>query len=202
MNNPDQKFILFQFLIRSVHSYTSPLFNWTSSWLYWRTLFVILHTDNFWAHSLTTSWILFFVDNPDRKFLLFRNLLGRVHSYSSPHFTWPSSWPDWRTLFVKLHTDTFLSAKFENDMSEFFVVNTDNFFFLFQILLGSIRSYSGPRFIWPSSWPDWKTHFVKLHTDTFLSAKFDNDMSICFREQPRSKIHSVSVSNKKRTLLH
>ena len=89
---------------------------------------MILHTDKFWAHSLTTSWILFFVDNPDRKFLLFRNLLGRVHSYSSPHFTWPSSWPDWRTLFVKLHTDTFLSAKFENDMSEFFVVNTDNFF--------------------------------------------------------------------------
>ena len=35
-----------------------------------------------------------------------------------------------------------------------------------------------------------------------MSEKIDNEMSICFREQPRSKIHSVSVSNKKRTLLH
>ena len=178
----------------------------------------------------------FFVDKPKQELLLFRNLLGRVHSYSSPHFIWPSSWPDWRTLFVKLHTDTFFSAKFDNDMGELFVDNPDHFFsfsdstgkhtllfwpsfhlksfdkiekhflwtciptffwaqsltttwiiffvnkpdqkiLLFRNLLGRVHSYSSPHFIWPSSWPDWRTLFVKLHTDTFLSAKFDNDMS-------------------------
>ena len=199
MNNPDKKFILFQFLIRSVHSYTSPLFNWTRSWLYWRTLFVILHTDNFWAQSLTTSWILFFVDNPDQKFLLFRNLLGRVHSYSSTHFIWPSSWPGWRTLFVKLHTDTFFSAKFDNDMGELFVDNPDHFF-LSQILLGSIRSYSGPRFIWKVL-TRLKNTFCESAYRHFLSAKFDNDMNTFFRKQARSKNPSISEPTRTSTLL-
>ena len=132
---------------------------------------MILHKDIFW-------------DNPDQKFLLFQNLLGWVHSYCSPHFIWTSSWLDWKTLFVILHTDTFLIAKIDNDMIIFFVNDSDQKFFLFQYLLGNVHSYTTPHFIWLSSWPDWRTLFVKLHTDNFLSAKFDNEMSELFVDNP------------------
>ena len=96
VNSPDEKFLLFQYLVGSVHTYTSPHFIWTSPWLDWKTLFVILHTDNFRAQSLTTTWIPSFVDNPDQKYLLFQNLLGWLHSYSSHHFIWTSSWLEWK----------------------------------------------------------------------------------------------------------
>ena len=132
VNKPDQKFLLFQNLIRLAHSYSSPHFIWTSSWLDWKVLFMILHTDNFWTQKLTTTWVFVFVNNPDQKLILFQFLLRSVNSYTIPFFNWTSSWLYWRTLFVLLHTDTFLSAKFENDMSEFFVDNTDNFFFFFR----------------------------------------------------------------------
>ena len=181
VNNPDQKFLLFQYLLGSVHSYTSPRFIWTSHWLDWRTLFVILHADTFLSAKFDNDISSFFLDNPDQKFLLFKNVIGWIHSHSSPHFNWTSSWLYWRTLFVKMYADTFLSAKFDDDMRIFFVNNPDQKFLLFQYLLGSVHSYISPRFIWTSHWLDWRTLFVILHADTFLSAKFDNDISSFFR---------------------
>ena len=141
-----------------------------------------LHIDTLWAQNLTTTWVLFSVDNPDQKFLLFQNLLGCKHSHSSPHFIWTGPWPDLKTIFVKLHTDTLLSAKFDNDMSNFFVYNLNQKYLLFQNLLECIHSYSSPHLIWTSPWLHWKTLFVKLHTETFIVAKFDNDMSTFFAD--------------------
>ena len=46
-----------------------------------------------------------------------------------------------------------------------------------------------------------KTVFVKLHTDTLLSAKFDNDLSTFFRRQPRPKIAPVPETTRIHTLL-
>ena len=57
--NPGQNFFLFQNPLGWVHSYSCPHFIWTSSWLDWKRLFVILHTDNFWAQKLTTTWRFF-----------------------------------------------------------------------------------------------------------------------------------------------
>ena len=184
IDKPDKKFLLFQHLLGCIHSYFSPHFVWTSPWLDWKTLFVKLHTDTLLSAKFDNDMSTFFVDNPDQKFLLFWNLLGCIHSYSSPHFIWTSPWLDWKTLFVKLHTDTLLSAKFDNDMSTFFVDNPDQKFVLFQHLLGCIHSYSRPHSIWTSPWLDWKTLFVKLHNETFIGAKFDNDLCTFFADNP------------------
>ena len=126
----------------------------------------------------------------------------RIHTLllrSSFHLNIP--WLDWKTLFAKLHTDTLLIAKLDNDMSTFFVDNPDKNFLLFQRLLGCIHSYSSPHFIFTSHWPDWKTLFVKLHTDTLLSAKLDNDMSTFFVDKPDQYFRSVSGPSRMNTLL-
>ena len=185
VDNPDQKFFPFQHLLGCSHSYSSPHSTWTSPWLDWKTLFVKLHTETFIGAKFDNDMNTFLVDNPDQKFLPFQYLLGCIHSYSSPHFIWTSPRLHWKTHFVNLHTETLLSAKFDNDMSTFFVDNPDQKFLPFQHLLGCIHSYSSPHYIWTIPWLDWKTLFMKLHTDTLLIAKFDNDMITFFRRQPR-----------------
>ena len=132
--------------------------------------FVKLHADTFLSAKFDNDMSEFFVDNPDQKFLLFQHLLGWVHSYSSPHFIWPSSWLYWRKFFVKLHADSFLSAKIANDISSFFVDNPDQNFLLFRNLIGCIHSHSSPHFIWTNPWLDWK-HFSWNWTPTFFWAQ-------------------------------
>ena len=187
VDNPDQKFVLFQNLLGCVHSYSSLHLFWTIPWLDWRTLFVGLHTDTFLSAKFGNDLSTFFVDKPDKKFLTFKNLLGWIHSHSSPKLIRTTLGLDWRTVLVKLHTDTFLSAKFENDLSTFFVDKPNKKFLMFKNLLGWIHSQPSLNFIWTSSWLDWRTLFVKLHTDTLLSAKFDNDMSYFFVDEPEQK---------------
>ena len=184
VDNPDEKILLLQNLLGCLHSYSSPHSIWTSPWLDWKTLFVKLHTDTLLSAIFDNDMSTFFVDNPDQKFLLFQHLLGCILSYSSPHFIWTSPRLHWKTLFMKLHTDTLLSAKFDNDMSTFFVDNPDQKLLLFQHLLVCILSYSSPHFIWTSPRLHWKTLFMKLHTETPLSAKFVKDMSTFFVDNP------------------
>ena len=148
-----------------------------------------LHTETFIGAKFDNDMDMstFFVDKPDQKYFLLQHLLGWINSYSCPHFIGRSPWQDWKTLFVKLHTETFIGAKLDNDMdmSTFFGDNPDQKFLLCQHQLGWIHSYSigwihsyfSPQSIWTSPSLDWQTLFVKLHTDTPLSAKFDNDMS-------------------------
>ena len=163
---------------------------------------MILHTDYFLRAKFTQRHKhFFFVDSSDQKFVLFQNLLGCVHCYSSPHFIWTNSWLDWRILFVKLHTDTVLSAKFDNDMSTLFVDDLDQKFLLFKNLLRCVHSYSSPHFNWTGSWLDWRTLFVQLHTDNFLSAKFGNNLSKFFVDNPNQKFFSISEPTEKQPLL-
>ena len=182
VDNSDQTFLLFKNLLGCIHSYSSPHSIWTSPWLNWKTLFVKLDTETSIGAKFDNDMSTFFVDNSDQTFLLFKNLLGCIHSYSSPHYSWTSPRLDWKTRFVKLHTETIIGAKFD-DMSTFFVDNPDQYFILFQKLIGCIYSYSSLHYIWTSPWLDWKTLFVKLHTDTLLSANFDN-MGTFFVDNP------------------
>ena len=147
-----------------------------------------LHTDTFLSAKFDNDMRTFFVANPDQKFLLIQNLLLSIHSYSSPHFIWTNSWLDWRILFVKLHTETFISANFDNDMSTFFVDNHDQTIFLFQNLPVCIHSYASAHFIWTSSWLDWKTVFVKLHRDTFWAQNLTTTWVHFLVDKPNQKI--------------
>ena len=176
---PDPNFPLFQNLLGHFHSYSVLHFLWTSSWLDWITLFVKLRTETFIRAIIDNNMITFFVENPDKKLFLFQNLLGWIHTYFSPHSIWTCPWLDLKLIFVKLHTYTFLSAKFCNDLITFFVFFVDKKdinFLLIQNLLGCIHSYSSPNCVSLSSWHDWKTLFVKLRTETFIRANFDEDM--------------------------
>ena len=184
VDNPDQKSLLLQNLLGCLRSYSSPHSIWTRPRLHWKTLFMKLHTDTLLSAKFDNDISTFFVDNPDQLFVLFQHPLGCIHFYSSPHSIWTSTWLDWETLFVKLRTETFIGAKFDKDMSTFLVDNPDQKFLLLQNLLGCLHSYSRPHSIWTSPWLDWKTLFVKLHTDTLLSAKFDNDMITFFVDNP------------------
>ena len=187
VNNPDQKLLLFQNLLGCLHSYSSTHFIWRSLWLDWKTLFVKLHTETFIGSKFDNDLSNFFSDNPDQQLLLLQHLLACTHSYSSPHFIWTSPWLELKTLFVKRHTDSLLSAKFDNVISTFFLDNPDQKFLLFQHLLACIHSYSSPYFIWTSPWLELETLFVKRHTDSILSAKFDNVISTFFLDHPDQK---------------
>ena len=171
VSNSDKKVFLFQYLLESVHSYTSLHFIWTIARLDWWNNFVKLHSDTFLSTKSDSDMNTFFIANPGQKFFLFQNLLGWVHSYSSPLFIWTSSWLNWRTLFVKLHTDTFLSAKLDNNMSEFFVSNSDKKIFLFQYLLESVHSYTSRHFIWTIPRLDWWNTFCETAYRNFFEHK-------------------------------
>ena len=122
---------------------------------------------DFYGRKIWQRHEYYFLRQPRSKNPFFHNLLVRIHSYFSPQSIWTSPWLYWKTLFVKLHTEIFIGAKFDNDMSTFFVDNPDQKLILFQILLVYMHSYSSTYFIWTGSWLDRKTLFVKLHTDTF-----------------------------------
>ena len=146
-----------------------------------------LHTETFIGPKFYNDMSTFFVDKPDKKFLLFKNLLGWIHSHSSPKFIWTTLGLDWRTLLVKLHSDTFLSAKFDNDLSNFFVDKPEKKFLMFKNLQGWIHSHPSPHFIRTTPRLDWKTPFVMLHNDNFLGAKSDNDVNTFFVDNPDQK---------------
>ena len=133
-----------------------------------------LQTETFIWAKFDNDISTFFVNHTDQKFLLFQSLQRYMHSYSSPHSNWTSPWLNWKTVFVQLLTGSSMSAKFDNDKRPFFVDKPDQKIFLIQILIGYTNSYSGPHSIIKSPWLDWKTLFVKLHSDNFLSSKLDN----------------------------
>ena len=160
-----------------------------------------LHTETFIGAKFDNDISTFFVDNPEQIFFLFQNLIGCINSYSSTHFIWTSSWLDLKTFFVKLLTDTFWGQKLTTTWVLFSWTNQIKKILLFHNLIVCIQPYFSPHSIWTSLWVDWKTLFVKLHTETFIGAKFDNDMSPFSRRQPRANIFSVSEPTRMHKLL-
>ena len=96
----------------------------------------------------------------------------------------------------------FLSAKFDNDISSFFVDNPDQKFLLFKNQIGLVHSYSSPHFIWTSSWLGWKNTFRDTAYRHFFERKVCQRHECSFREQPRWKLPSISVPTRRLTLLH
>ena len=157
--NPDRKLLLIQKLQRYIHFYSSPHSISKSAWLDWKKPFrEAAYRDCYWAQNLTMT-----------------------HSF------WTSHWHDWKTLFVRQHIETFMSAKFDNDMSHLFAYKQDQRFLLIQNLQECIHSYSSPHSIWRSPWIDRKTPFKNLHTEIFIGANFDNDISTFYVDKADQK---------------
>ena len=159
-----------------------------------------LHTEVFMSAKFDNEMNTFLVSNSDQNFLLVQNALECIHSYSSSHCTWTNFWLDWKTLFVKLHTETIMSAKLDNDMSTSFIDHPDQKIFLFHKLQWCIHAYSSPISIWASFWLDWRTPFMKLHSETFERNIWQRYEQI-FRRQPSSKFLYVTEPTRMHTLL-
>ena len=78
----------------------------------------------------------FFVNHLDEKFSLIQNLLVLWHSCIEPQFIWTSPWPYRKCFFYESAQAQFLSVKFDNVVSTFFVNHLDQKFWLIQNLLG------------------------------------------------------------------
>ena len=72
-----------------------------------------------------------------------------------------------RIFFHETAQEYFLSSKFDNVSSTFFVDDLYQILSLFHSLLGLWHSYLGPQPTWTSPWQDWKSPFMKLHKSIF-----------------------------------
>ena len=122
----------------------------------------------------------FFVYSLDQKFFPFQTVLGQRHSSFDPQFIWIVPWPGWKAIYVETLYSGFLSAKFDNVSSTFFVHHLGQKFFPSQIVLKQLHSSLDPQFNWISPWLVWKAIYVETLYSEFLSAKSDNVSSNFF----------------------
>ena len=92
-----------------------------------------------------------------------------------------------KAIYVETLYSEFLSAKFDNVSSSFFVYHLGQKLFPPQTVLGQWHSSLDPQLIWISPWLGWKAIYVETQYSAFLSAKFDNVSSTFFCIPPRSK---------------
>ena len=98
-------------------------------------------------------------------------------------------------------TDTLLRAKFDNYMSTSIVDNPDQWFLLFQHLLGYLHSYSSPHSIWKSPRLHWKILFNETAYQHSFERKICQLHEYFYHRQSRSMIPSLSAPTRMLTLL-
>ena len=175
-----QKFFPSQTVLGQWHSSLDSQFIWISPWVGWKAIYVETPYSEFLSAKFDNVSSTFFVYHLGQKFFLFQTVLGLWHSSLDPQFIWISPWLGWRAIYVETPYSEFLSAKFDNVSSTFFVYHLGQKFFLFQTVLGLWHSSLDPQFIWISPWLGWKAIYVKTLYSEFLSAKFDNVSSNFF----------------------
>ena len=190
---------LFQNLLGLWHSYLRPQPIWTSPWQDWKSLFMKLRKSIFeleiWQRvkyffrrrpiSNITS-----VSEPTRNM----TLLLRTSAHLNKSLT------RLKIAFHETAQEYFLSSKFDNVFSTFFVDDLYQMLSLFQNLLGLWHSYLGPQPIWTNPWQDWKSLFMKLQKSIFELESWQR-VKYFFRRWPISNITSVSEPTRIMTLL-
>ena len=86
---------------------------------------------SFWARNLTTYRVLFSYTTWVKNSFSLR-LLGQWHSSLNPQFIWVSPWLGWKAIYVETLYSEFLSAKFDNVSSTFFLYHLGQKLFLSQ----------------------------------------------------------------------
>ena len=167
-----------------------PQFIWNRPWLGWKAIYVETLYSEFLSAKFDNVSSTFFVYNLGQKFFPSQTVLGHWHSCLDPQFIWINPWLGWKAIYVETLYSEFLSAKFDNVSSTFFVYHLGQKFFPSQIVLKQWHSSLDPQFIWISPWLGWKAIYVEILYSEFLSAKFDN-VSSTFLILSRSKILSL-----------
>ena len=148
-----------------------------------------LKSDLCWNKTLYSAFLSAKFDNVSSTFFVYhlgqtffppQTVLGQWNSSLNPQFNWISPWLGWKAIYVETLYRTFLSAKFDNVSSIFFVYHLGQTFFPPQTVLGQWHSALDPQFIWISPWLGWNAIYVETLYSAFLSAKFDNVSSTFF----------------------
>ena len=109
-----------------------------------------------------------------------------------PQLIWISPLQGWKAIYFETLYSEFLSAKFDDVSSTFFLYHQRQKLFLSQTVLRQLHSSLDPQFIWISPSLCWKAIYVETLHSEFLSAKFDDVSSTFFRIPPKSKNFSLS----------
>ena len=105
-----------------------------------------------------------------------------------------------KVTFHETAQEYFLSSKFDNVSSTFFVDHLYPILSLHQNLLGLWHPYLDPQSIWTSPWLDWKALFMKLHKSIF-ELEIWQRAKYFFRRSPIFDIISASEPTRIMTLL-
>ena len=175
-----QKFFPSQTVLGQWHSSLDSEFIWISPWLGWKAIYVETLYSEFLNAKFDNVSSTFFVYHLGQKFFTSQTVLGQWHSSLDPQFSWISPWLAWKAIYVETLYNEFLSAKFDNVSSTFFVYHLGQKFFTSQTVLGQWHSSLDSQFIWKSPWLGWKAIYVETLYNEFLSAKFDNVSSTFF----------------------
>ena len=172
-----QNLSLFWDLLGLWQSYLGPQPIWTIRWQDWKSVFMKLQncTTVFFELEIWQRVKFFFrrwpisniisVSEPTRT----RTHLLRTSTYLKESLT------RLKISFHKSAQEYFLSSKFDNVLSTFFVDDLYQIISPFQNLLGLWHSYLGPQPIWTSPWQDWKSFLMKLHKSIFWA----RNLTIC-----------------------
>ena len=162
------------------YSSLDPQFNWISPWLGWKAIYVETLYSEFLSAKFDNVSITFFVYHLGQKIVPSQTALGQWYSSPHPQFNWISPWLGWKAIYVETLYSEFLSAKFYNVSSTFFVYTLDQNKFPSHKVLGQWHSSLEPRIIWISPCLGWKAIYVETLYSEFLSAIFDNVSSNFF----------------------
>ena len=175
-----QKFFPPQTVLGQWHSSLDPHFIWISPWLGWKAIYVETLYSAFLSAKFDNVSNTFFLYHLGQKFFPPQTVLGQWNSSLDPQFIWIGPWLGWKAIYVETLYRAFLSAKFDNVSSTFFVYHLGQKFFPPQTVFGEWHSSLDPQFIWISPWLGWKAIYVETLYSAFLSAKFDNVSSTFF----------------------
>ena len=139
---------------------------------------MLKHYSEFLSAKFDNVSSTFFVYHLGQNFFLFQTVLGLWHS--SPQLIWISPWLGWKAIYVETPYSEFLSSKFDNVSSTFFVYLLGQKLFSSQTVLGQWHSSRDTQLFWISPWLGWKAIYVVTLYSELLRAKFDNLPSTFF----------------------
>ena len=157
---------LFQSLLGLWHSYLGAQPIWTNPWQDWKSIF-LKQPRVFFELEISLRAKYFFRRRPTSNIIsvLEPARIMTLLLSSSTHLN--KSLARLKITFHETAQKYFLSSKYDNVLSTFFVDDLYQILSLFQNLLGLWPSYLGAQPIWISPWQDWKSLFIKLHKSIF-----------------------------------
>ena len=190
-----QNFFPSQTLLGQRHSSLELQLIWISSWLCWKAIYVETLYSEFLSAKFDDISSTFFLYILGQKFFLSHTVVRHWHSSVDPQFIWICPSLGWKAIYVETLHSEFLSAKFDDVSSTFFVYRLGQKFFLYQTVFGQWYSSLDPQFIWISPSIVWRAIYVETQHSEFLSAKFDNLSSTFFEYHLGQKFSPLSDCN-------